>query len=156
MGARGRHPMPAQLKLLTGETKKSRINLDPPKPMQGAPELPDVVTADVRQVWHYTVAQLDAMGLLSPADRDTLLCYCEAVVAHRRASEAIAETGLLIRGSMGSLVKNPACNIQHEAASQIARYSHLFGLTPSARSEIRMGKVRGNPDAPSADRFLTG
>lgn len=156
MGARGIKPAPTALKLLRGE-KPCRINQDQPKAPFGAPECPDDIDPEVKQVWARTVITLHHMDLLSSADGDTLLAYCEAVVTHRRASRMIRQDGVLTMGSMGSWVKNPACTVQNEAATQIARYSALFGLTPSARSEIRMGKVKGGESgAKSADRFLTG
>lgn len=154
MGARGRPPKPTNLRILHGDQKK-RINFEEPPAPVGAPELPDSTVAEVRQVWHYTLKQLEAMDLVSTADRDALLAYCEAVVAHRMAAEAVHEHGALVVGASGSLIKNPALTAMHEAATQIARFAHHFGLTPSSRSEIRTGKARTS-NGPSADRFLTG
>lgn len=155
MGLRGPKAQPTNLKLLHG-TRKSRINVDAPKPPLGLPECPDWVGSEVMQVWNKTLIALHHMGLASTADEDTLMAYCQAVVTHRQASRQIAEEGVLTLGSMKTWVKNPACTVQNEAATQIARYAGLFGLTPSARSEIRMGKVKGADDGRSADRFLTG
>lgn len=156
MGAAGsgRRPQPTALKLLKG-VRPGRINADEPAAPDGAPELPDFVQAPVRQVWHYTVASLKQMGTLSSADRDTLLAYCEAVVAHRAAAEAVHEHGILVLNKSRGYVKNPALAAMNEAASQISRYAQHFGLTPSARSGIRVGKG-ATSDGPSADRYLTG
>lgn len=157
MGARGPKPASTNLKLLRGETKTARINLDEPKPPHGLPECPEWVTSEVRQVWNKTLIALHHMGLASTADEDSLMAYCQAVVTHREASRQIAQEGVIVLGSMRTPVKNPACTVQNEAATQIARYAGLFGLNPSARSGIRMGDLKGGDrDERSPDRFLTG
>jgi hypothetical protein len=52
----------------------------------------------VRAVWDYTVVEVEQMSLASAADRDALLCFCEAVVAHRKASVLLARSDVLIKG----------------------------------------------------------
>lgn len=156
MGARGPRPEPTKLKVLHG-AKSTRINRDEPKPPIGLPLCPDWVDAETTQIWNKTLIALHHMGLASSADEDTLMAYCQAVVVHRRAARQVAEEGVTVLGSMRTPVKNPACTVMNEAATQIARYAGQFGLTPSARSEIRMGKVRdGVSDAADPSRYLTG
>lgn len=154
MGARGPRPKPTQLRLLHGD-RKDRINTDEPVAPDGTAQCPDDVSDEVRAVWDYTMAQLQAMGTASPADRDSLLCYCEAVVAHRKASAILARSQVLIRRKdSDTLMRNPALAVQRDAALLIARFAQHFGLSPSARSEIR--NPRGTTNAQGAERFLTG
>jgi len=122
--------------LLDGD-RTSRINLDEPVARIGLPECPDDVSDDVRQVWDYTVRELVVMGIAFAADRDSLLCYCEAVVTHRRACAVMAKSAILVKGLHGGMVRNPAIQIQRDAAMQIRAFAQEFGLTPSARSTIR-------------------
>lgn len=151
MGKRGPRPKPTALRLLHGD-RTDRINFDEPIAATGVPECPSD-DADVRAVWNYTTEQLAAMGVLTLADRDTLACYCEAVVAHRKASAILAKSPILVRSSdSGALVRNPALQAQRDAAGLISRFAQHFGLSPSARSEIRRGGT--NTDAPSAERYL--
>ena len=156
MGARGPRPKPTALRLLHGD-RADRINTDEPTPEAGRPECPDGVTDPaVRAVWDYTVEQLAVMGTASPADRDALICFCEAVVVHRKASALLARSSVLIRrGDSDVLIRNPAIQIQRDAATLIARYAQHFGLSPSARSEIR-NPQGGNTNAKGAERYLTG
>jgi P27 family predicted phage terminase small subunit len=110
--------------------------------------------ADVRAVWDYTVQQLDVMRLASPADRDALACYCEAVVTHRKASALVAKAGVLVSPSRGTVpVRNPALAAQRDAAILVRVYAREFGLTPSARSELTAGDRRDT--AGSAARLLS-
>lgn len=151
MGKRGPRPKPTALRLLHGD-RSDRINNDEPLPEQGIPECPSS-DPEVREVWEYTVRQLTAMGCLTMADRDALNCYCEAVATHRKASAVLAKSPVLIRARSDSntLIRNPALIVQRDAAALIARYAQHFGLSPSARSEIRKG---GGQDAPNAARYL--
>lgn len=153
MGARGPHPKPTQLKVLQG-ARPNRINFDEPPAPDGVAQCPKGVSPAVREIWNYTVGQLEAMSCASPADRDALLCYCEAVVQHRRASEAVAEGGVLVRGTNGGMMRNPALAAQRDAAMMVAKFAQLFGLSPSSRSEIR--HPRSASSGATADRYLTG
>jgi P27 family predicted phage terminase small subunit len=134
-GRRGPAPKPTVLRLLDGD-KANRFNPDEPVPAAELPECPAQASPAVREIWDYTVTQLDFMGLAKAADRDALFCYCEAVVAHRKASEVLAKSAILIKGAMGGLVRNPALAIQRDAAFTIRQYAQEFGLTPSARSRV--------------------
>lgn len=149
----GRPGKPTALRLLHGDPP-SRTNYDEPKPEPGRPACPPEASDAVRAIWDYTLDHLIVMGVCTGADRDALLAYCEAVAAHRQASKLIAEGPPMIKGHRGVMVRNPAFALQREAAATLRAYAHEFGLTPSARSEIRMGGTgSGQGDA---ERYLTG
>lgn len=154
MGKRGPAPKPTALRLLHGD-RPARTNFDEPKPEPGRPECPDEVSDEVRAIWDYTLDQLIVMGVATKADRDALLVYCEAVVTHRRASAILARSQVLVPGAMaGTIVRNPAVQIQRDAAAVIKAFASEFGFTPSARSEIRTGAAKSNVS--NAERYLTG
>ena len=154
MGKRGPAPKPTQLRLLHGDQPK-RINFDEPPAPSGLPECPDDASPEVRQVWDYTLSQLIVMGVATPADRDALRCYCEAVVTHRRASAILAGSEVLSPGIVkGTVVTNPAVRIQRDAASTIKVFAGEFGFTPSARSELHRGEASHH--GPASARYLNG
>jgi P27 family predicted phage terminase small subunit len=151
MGKRGPRPTPTKLRLLHGD-KPYRINDDEPLPGHGSPQCPNEVAPEVREVWDHALNQLIHMDVATPADRDALLCYCEAVVTHRRASAILAKSQVLVPGAVkGTVTTNPAVRVQRDAAAVIRAFAHEFGFTPSARSEIRTGR---RADAAPAARFL--
>ncbi|MEV2277858.1 phage terminase small subunit P27 family [Nocardiopsis sp. NPDC049922] len=153
MGKRGPRPTPTNVRLLRGD-RRDRVNTDEPMPADGLPECPDDASPEVREVWDYTVDQLAAMGTATPADRDALRAYCEAVVTHRKACALLAKSGILIRSAKGgALVRNPVVQVQRDAAATLRGFAQEFGLTPSARSEIRMARETGR--GRSADRLLS-
>lgn len=152
MGKRGPRPKPTNLRVLHGD-RKDRINTSEPTPPAGVPEAPEELSDEVRAVWDYTVAQLAVMETATPADRDALVCYCEAVVTHRKASRLLARSNVLVKGRNGQeLVRNPVVQVQRDAASTIRGFAQEFGLTPSARSEISMGERRRDA---GAERLLS-
>jgi P27 family predicted phage terminase small subunit len=144
---RGPSPHPTALKLLNGERHRDRINQDEPVPSGRAPIPPPGISAEVRAVWDAVVAELDVMGLAHSADSDSLHCYCEAVAMHRKASAILAKSPMLVKSRYDTWMKNPALQVQRDAAHVIRAFAQEFGLTPSARSTIRAGEAgRGSTE----------
>lgn len=127
---------PLKLALVKGE-QKSKLNFDEPVAEEGIPQCP-VIDKQVRDVWNYTIDALRKMGILSLADRDPLLAYCQAVVAHRRASQELDNLGYMVTTETG-VYPNPAVRIQRESALLMRQFAAEFGLTPAARTRIRVG-----------------
>lgn len=150
MGRRGPAPKPTALRLIDGD-REARINRSEPVPRSGAVECPEDTPDDVRDVFEYTLRELEHMGVDAPADRDALMCYCWAVRNHRAASRVLAKSSLLVRGMHGHLVRNPAVIEQGKAARDIRVFAQEFGLTPSARSRIASSAEESDDDNPFAD-----
>lgn len=141
--------MPRQLRLISG-SHPERLNPNEPIPSDGELVCPDGTDAEVRIVWLEVVAELETMRVASSADRYALLCYCEAVVGHRKASAILAKSPPLVTGAAGGLVRNPAILVQKDYAAQIRAFGQEFGLTPSARTSIATG------DTPDDDNPFAG
>ena len=133
MGQRGPVPAPTKLKLLHGETRPSRLGPPDPQPREELPEPPGWLTPTAREIWDRTVSELEAMGLAFAADRDSLVVYVNAVVNHARAQQLLDQSGVLLKGEHGGVVRNPANTVVNHNAAIIARFAREFGLTPSAR-----------------------
>ena len=134
MGSRGPAPLPTRLKLLHGETKKSRLNPHPAQPGPHPPETPADLSAAAQAVWERTLRE-QAPGIILAAHTDSLRVYVEAVVRHTQAVALLSGSGLLIRGSRGQeLVRNPLLAIVHAEADTIRLYARELGLTPSSVS----------------------
>lgn len=156
---RGGVSRPTALKIIAGE-KKSRINFDEPQPEEGLPECPTDNPA-VREIWDYTVNQLRRMRVITMGDRDTLYAYCQAVADHREACRLIDEEGMVLHIGSGinTYLPHPALKIQAAAVAVIKTLGVEFGLTPAARTRIKvadqkMPKDQGQEKTPS--RLLSG
>lgn len=147
--ARGR---PTALKLLAGE--KERINDDEPVPEDGIPQCPSD-DPRVREVWDYTVRQLKAMRVITMADRDCLHVYCQAVVMHDEAARQLHDEGMFLNTPKGPM-RNAATMVMKECAQTIRQMAHSFGMTPQARSAIKVGDQRpGDAEVKTAARLLS-
>ena len=149
MGQRGPAPTPTALKLLRGETRPSRIGSGEPQPRSAGPEPPGWLDDDARAVWDRTVVELEAMGLAYASDTDALVVYCNAVVTHARAQRLLDRSGVLVRGTGGQLVRNPATTVISHTAQIVARFAREFGLTPAARVSLQ-----ATPGEPEDSRAL--
>lgn len=140
MGKRGPQPKPTALKLLEG-TRKSRINdAEPIPPATGIPEPPEWLGELGMETWRKLAPGLHARGVLTEWDLDAFAVLCQAVASHRQASELLNRSSVLIQGDRG-LVKNPALQIARDSAQVIRAFAQEFGLTPSARSGLRVEEV---------------
>jgi P27 family predicted phage terminase small subunit len=151
----GPPPKPAHIRLLNGTPASKIRNHNEPKARDILPVVPDNITEDVRAVWDETLRELVAMHTAHAADRESLHCYCEAVVTHRRASELLGKSSLVIKGQKNNLVRNPILQIQRDAATVIRHFANEFGLTPASRTRIEVrgsesGAEENNPFAAGA------
>jgi P27 family predicted phage terminase small subunit len=144
---------PTALKLLKGE-RNARLNHDEPIPDDGIPECP-TDDPDVKEVWDYTIGQLLQMRTVTMADRDALHTYCEQVVQYRQAAQMVREDGPIVESRLGPK-RHPALSIMRESAAIIKMFGRDFGLTPSARSAIKVSDQRPKQTEAGASRLLSG
>lgn len=131
--------------------RPDKVNQDEPEPIPVSPEAPDWLSPEVGEVFAYTVAQLEAMGIAFAADRDALVAYCEAVALHQRVSHELIGEPLTVLGAQGNRVKNPLLQVQRDAAQTMRAFAQQFGLTPSARASVKAEKgAQGEEDNPFA------
>ncbi len=146
---RGRKPVPAHLKLISGNPGKRAVKKEP-QPQRGEmPEPPDFLTPDAKAEWSRVSAELFHIGLLTKVDVQPLAAYCQAFGRWITAERAIARmaekdtltAGLMIKTTNGNAIQNPLVGTSNKAASDMVRYASEFGLTPSARARLAVGPV---------------
>ena len=150
MGQRGKAPMPTKLRLLSGDPNKDRYNPREPEPREGKLVCPRDASPEVKRIWKERLVELEAMGLAYPSDIDSWRAFCEAVAVHEAACRELAGADLLVMGQHGYLVKNPALQVQRDAALTLLRFATHFGLTPSARTTVMTDKKDDNANNPFA------
>jgi P27 family predicted phage terminase small subunit len=136
VGRRGPAPAPTGLKLVRGDERR-RINTDEPKPLPGPVERPAYLSRLAVEEWDRVAPHLEAMRTLTAVDTTALAVYCEAVARWRGLAEVVAKSPPVIQRD-GVLVKNPAYSQARDAAIEVRMFAREFGLTPSARSGIRV------------------
>jgi P27 family predicted phage terminase small subunit len=155
MARKGPRSKPTHLKIIEGNPGKRRLDPSSPKLPPDRPIAPVWLSEDARAEWRFIVPKLDAAGLVSKIDRTTLAVYCEMVATFREATNWVRERGILVAGQKGGAVKNPALQIQRDAARLISTYARMFGFSPADRVGMDGGALDGDAAAALA-QILAG
>lgn len=137
MGRRGPAPKPTALRVLHGD-KPSRINTAEPRPRDLVPAKPPWLSKYAAEEWDRVIPDLEAMRTVKAVDASALAAYCEAVARLRTTAEIVAKAGPLIVGRDGLPHKNPAVAQARDASNEVRAWAREFGLTPSARSPLKI------------------
>lgn len=89
--------------------------------------------------WLRTGPQLVRMKMLGESDLPAFEAYCLNIELMIQARLDIAENGMTVIGHRGR-VRNPAIAAFGQASTAIRGFVSEFGLSPSARSRIRIPK----------------
>lgn len=149
MPPRGRKPKPTAAKVAEGNPGRRPLNQNEPQPAAGRPECPDYL-ADCelsRVAWEWVCDQLEAMGVLTQADRMIVELIVTEYVQYVRAEEAAREDGLCSRTAEtrndsgvltggGNLVQSPYLAIVNQGRKRLHGLLAEVGLTPSARTRL--------------------
>ncbi len=143
MGRRGPRPEPTALKVLKGNPGKRPLNDREPEPRADAPRCPSWLNKDAKAKWHQLVPELKKMRVLTVVDGDALTNYCQTWSRWRAAEEFIQRHGDVIpikddKGNVKYLQQVPQVSIARNLVQVLNRYQQEFGLTPSARTRIKI------------------
>lgn len=154
MGKRGPAPKPTALRLLEGNPGKRAINKQEPRPPVRDPKMPQWLGRKARRLWRRLAPELQARAGMSDWDAEAFAVLCEAVEMYGAAVQDIHERGQILEetrtrynrdGSVFSKEtvrsKNPSVQIARDSAHTIRAYAQEFGMTPSARSGIKLPEV---------------
>jgi P27 family predicted phage terminase small subunit len=145
---RGRKPKPSLIKLLDGNPGKRPVNEREPAPIPGTPDPPEWLDAEAKAEWARVVLDLQAMGLLSRADRPAIAAYCTVWSRWVEAEAMVKKFGSIVKSpEKGFPMKSPYLSIADQAMEAMRKYLVEFGLTPSSRGRIKV------PDSEAGDEF---
>ena len=142
----GRHPTPTAIKLVRGNPSKTPINDREPTPPRGDKEPPRGLEGLALEKWQEMVDLLSSMGVYTQADRGPLQRYClmweqwVGLEKHCRehGSTQITQTGYSQVTAEATLVKS--------LRSELLAIERQFGLTPAARSSIKVTDAAAHSD----------
>ena len=149
--------MPTAIRIQRGNPGGRPLNKREPKPRAGIPKCPAWLSEKARQHWKEIVPELRAMNVLTLADGDVLAAYCQIWARWRLAEEYLNEHGDVAtiydgRGQIVQTKESPHISIARNLLQLLNRYQQELGLTPSARTRIRVEKP--SPEASEFERFL--
>jgi len=135
---RGRPRKPASLRAIEGSRARPWHQTEPTYP-PGTPDPPVSLTAAELVYWQYYVQQLEAIGVLTPADRDALRLLCEAMVVIDDLKTATSR-------ARSARTKAALTNRQRQWTQTARLCLSDLGLSPVSRG--RVGKPAGErPEA---------
>jgi P27 family predicted phage terminase small subunit len=153
----GRRPKPTKLRKLGGKAGHRALNDQEPTPPVGEPVMPPSLGKLAAAEWKSIVAELKPLGMLSSIDGKALAAYCHAYERWVQAEEEVERHGLLIKESQYSdedveigvkYKRNPAVTISNDALKLMKSFLIEFGMTPAARSRLRVEKPPGEDKDP--------
>jgi P27 family predicted phage terminase small subunit len=113
------------------------------------PPMPRTLPEEAKAEWKRVVPELEDIGLLASVDRGVLIRYCTAWADWCELAGLLQQSGKLIRGQKGNLVRNPLWLMKRDCEQTIAELARQLGLTPSAR--LRAGVVHERPPDPEEE-----
>lgn len=137
----GRRPKPTHLKVVTGNPGKRKLNEDEPTPAREIPSPPEHLTGWGMLAWGRLTALLDDMGVLTVADVFALERLCDIYADILQLRNTIAEEGrtYTVQTEGGFLIKaHPAVAMLADADRRFKSYLVEFGLTPAARTKVKV------------------
>lgn len=147
----GRRPKPTRLKVVTGNPGKRKLNDQEPKPPREVPSPPEHLTDLGKVAWVRVSQILDSMGVLTIADTLALERLCSLYAQILRLEERIRSEGdtYMAQTQTGGVLKkaNPAVAMLADADRRFKGYLIEFGLTPAARTKVKVdgGEEKEDP-----------
>jgi P27 family predicted phage terminase small subunit len=134
-------PTPLALRRLQGNPGKRAMPTHAPEP---PPETdltaPSELDATGRVCWRRNAPVLAGMGVLTDADRDALMLYCDAYSQWRHASRVQRRLPPADAG-----YRQVAVTVE-TARNQMRLLMHELGLTPTSRVRLVVGKPADEAD----------
>jgi P27 family predicted phage terminase small subunit len=132
--AKGRPKKPTSLLKLQGTLQKCRRNDDEPMPDVVIPDAPKFLKKEALREWNRIAPLLAKKKCLTEWDRSLLACYCQEwgkyVMINKTFNTDVGVVNMLREST--TLLKN------------IKAIATEFGMTPSSRTNLSMGKSDTN------------
>jgi len=150
---KGRRPKPSYLKIIEGNRGKRRLNDAEPRPAPAPLAAPAWLCASAKGAWDQYAPELQRIGVLTLIDVPAFGALCTLAADVATEDDAVRRTGALIKSARGRPMANPFLRLRDKHLELLLRYSENFGMTPSARSRVRV-TAEPDDDSPAA-KYLT-
>lgn len=142
MGLRGPAPMPTGLRACKGTRHKPWSKTEP-RPALERPACPKWLDREAKRQWRRLIPQLELMKVLARVDRNALARYCQMWSRWKRAEEFLQNYGDTFPmktpdGTLIAFAAFPQVAMALKLGQSLAKLEQEFGMTPSARTRIRV------------------
>ena len=136
----GTKPKPTALKIVQGNPGHRKLNKHEPKPEAILPPPPEHLDDGAKFYWVELAPKLHKLKLLTDLDLTAFEMLADTYARRREARDMLKKTGLLVRTKEGNFIQSPLVGIVHKCTAIIERLLAQFGMTPSSRSGLSVGK----------------
>ena len=151
MATKGRKPKPTALKILEGNPGKRPLNDKEPKPEKKAPRCPSWLEPEAKKEWRRMSKILEELGVLTEVDMTAFAGYCQAYSRWKEAEEFLSKHGTIFKTPSGYIQQVPQVSIAQTYLKVMKDFCSEFGLTPAARSRIRVDVEQEKSHDPMED-----
>lgn len=137
----GPAPKPTALKRLAGNPGKRPLNGDEPVFEPEVPSAPRHLNAVAQREWRRVARGLADAGVLTKMDRATLAAYCANYARWAEAENKLRTDGMVDKTPNGMAVQGVWLQISNKAQVLMLKFAQELGLTPAARTRVRVEKV---------------
>jgi P27 family predicted phage terminase small subunit len=144
------------LKKLAGNPGKRALNTEEPQPRQLSklPAAPADLSVIGKAKWRELGNALIELRLMTNLDLDILERYCTLYDRLKRAEKMIKQMGgEVTKSEKGAPYQNPWVAIYNRTDGQLIKLGEQLGLSPSARSRLKVLWGGGDED-PEVAKFL--
>src|SRR5208282_4191794 len=125
---------------------------DEPKVNVEIPPPPELLKGEALKEWQRLTPMLADAGVITKLDRNMVAAYCHAWARWVECEKFLEKTGLIVMSPNKMPIYSPYLSAANKAMEQMRQLSEQLGLSPSARSRIRVTQPIGPEDA--AETFL--
>ena len=133
---RGGTGKPDIVKIAQGTLRKCRQKKNAPKATGKKPKCPFNITSIAGRKWKEITEGLERLGLIDGIDATHVEGLCTQYQIAREADSVVRREGIIIDGSMGGRVKNPACSVSDAAWGKVRAYCNDLGLNHMSRQRM--------------------
>lgn len=134
----GRKPLPTHLKLVKGTARPHRMNNNELKPPLVIPEPPSHLEEREKAKFIAMAQMLARYGVMTELDAGAVARYAVVWCRWLEAETEVKKRGPVVKTTADNVIQNPFLAVANKCMYQMAQIESEFGLTPSARSRIRM------------------
>lgn len=102
----------------------------------GAPSKPGWLSAEAGKMWDRVVPELARAGAICDLDWACLIMLCESWADYRLAEAAVKKVGILVKGTRGTVKRNPAIVARDAFLKIFFALAKEYGLTPVGRRRL--------------------
>lgn len=157
MGSRGPAPTPKETLKARGSWRGKEEATDAVAPLE-IPLMPDGFSESESYVWQQLTSMLFNLRVIGMIDTFPLERYCRNFIRWRAAMDFIAEHGETYStlDKLGNVrfLPYPQVGIAAKLSDSLLKVEVQFGLTPSARSRIKVSAPKENEKNNGKSRFF--